>query len=226
MIIFCGDSWVEDVQKDEQWSKLLTKKLYNTNNINEIYYNFAAGGTGVDHLCQEQLIHNVLPILAKSKIDYLIIGISYSARFALLNNIYYQPNNENDIDVFYSTLCGQLITYNEKILDKKIVEDYYNSLLFFNTFFYKEAFKRYMKTINSILRYIESTGTKIIAFHVDNQEDEYQLDERFYIKGKTLIEYYTKFTPENRWDYAEYSNHMAKEENISLSDNIFDEIKN
>jgi hypothetical protein len=83
-----------------------------------------------------------------------------------------------------------------------------------------------MRAINSILNYIESTGTKIIAFHVDNQNEEYQLDDKFYINGKTLIGYYNKFIPQTIYDYKEYSNHMTVEENISLANMIFNEIKN
>jgi hypothetical protein len=218
MIVFCGDSWVQDEQKENQWTTLLTKKLYN-NDITSHYYNFAEGGTGVDNLLQEQLINKALPLCNKSKVDYLIVGISYSMRFSLLNKIYYQPSNEDGFDVFYNSVKSNID------VPKNDLKKYYDSLIFFNTFFYKDSFSRYMKSINTILNYIESLGTKIIAFHVDNQEDEYQLDDKFYIKGKTLKGYY-KFESNKFWELNMYSNHISEHANIDLANKIFDELKN
>ena len=218
MVVFCGDSWVENKKLPNQWTTHLTKKLYNVENIDSIYNNFAVAGCGNDSICQEQLISGVLPLLKKSKIDYLVLGITYPSRFTIINQIHFQPaNGDSDVINFINTL---LPTSNE--LDKEKLIEHYNSLKYLNIFFYKKGYERWMRTINSILDYIESTGTKIIAFNVDNKSDEYLLDNRFYINRKTLVGNYKK----SKNLHSEYSNHMTEEENLSLADMLFTEIKN
>lgn len=69
MIIYCGDSFVWDDGKPDNWTNLLTKKL----KMNSI--NLATQGCSNEYIFQYQLINKVLPLLSQSpKMNNLLIS--------------------------------------------------------------------------------------------------------------------------------------------------------
>ena len=80
MIIYCGDSYVWDDGKLDNWTNLLTKKL----KMNSI--NLAVQGCSNEYIFHYQLINKVLPLLNQSP-KIILYGIGFPHRFYLGNNI-------------------------------------------------------------------------------------------------------------------------------------------
>lgn len=210
MICFCGDSYVQDYKKTDiitskrlplplQWHRLLAEKLYG-NDYDSFYKNYAEGGSGIDHLIEEQLIKKVLPLYPNNPLDYLIVGITYNERFFINENLSWYPGMQTDKD--YKEMFYEII---------KFILKYDNDFM-----------KRRATILNTLFQHFDKFGTKIYVFNVDSNRPLY-VDKKFYFEKK-YITYYIDFEDNRTKIDNHYSNHMLVKYNELLAESLYNEI--
>jgi len=230
MIIYCGDSFVWDDGKLDNWTNLLSKKL----KMNSI--NLAIPGCSNEYIFQYQLINKVLPLFSQSP-KIILCSITFPSRFYLGNNIHYGINMDN------STKEKILIETHD--FTKKEWNTYVNNRLNSHLFEleYKYKCNELSNSLNVISEYFKNLGILIKFFSVDcghlNKEtnsNEYNdgmlstgyftnLKEEYWLEKK-YIQYYAKNLDALGSNIDKYSNHFSKINNLLISENIYNELIN
>ena len=228
MIIYCGDSYVWDDGKLDNWTNLLTKKL----GMNSI--NLGVPGCSNEYIFQYQLINKVLPLLNQSP-KIILYGIGFPHRFYLGNNIHYGISMDNSVK--------ESILIKANNFTKKEWDEYVNNRLNSNLFELEYQYKRNQiaNSLNIISEYFKNLGILIKFFSVDcghlnkkNNLKEYNdgmvshghytsLKEEYWLKKK-YIQCYAGPTNALGSDKPKHSNHFSKMNNLLISENIYNEL--
>ena len=229
MIIYCGDSYVWDDGKSDNWTNLLSKDL----KMNSI--NLAVQGCSNEYIFQYQLINGVLPLLSQSP-KIILYGITFPIRFYLGNDIHYGINMDNTIK--------EKILIETNNFTKKEWNEYVNNRLNSHLFEleYKHKCNEISNSLNIISEYFKNLGIIIKFFCVDcghpNKEtnsNEYNdgmlshgyfnnLKQEYWLEKK-YIQYYAKDLDALGSNIDKYSNHFSKMNNLLISKNIYKELK-
>ena len=225
MIVYCGDSYVWDDGKFDNWTNLLTNKL----GMDSI--NLGVPGCSNEFIFQYQLINKVIPLLTNSP-KIILYGITFPIRFYLGHSIHYntgmdEPPNEKSV----------LLNNN---FTKKEWDEYTKMRLHTHVFDLEYKYYELSNSLNIIADYLKSIGTTIKFFSTDcghfNEKDNAfdngmlsygyfnNLKKEYWLDGK-YIQSYTKNLDALGSNIHKYSNHFSKINNLIIAENIYKELK-
>jgi hypothetical protein len=241
MIVFCGGSDTAvrcdidstlDVDHINmypfQWHVQLACKLYNISHLelNDKYNNFASGGAPLEQI-EMQLLTKVLPLLTKSKIDYLIITLPFRHRTQLAAEYIIAPwmmESTTNFNKSYNSFKNKLIKckFDLSKIEELTLFSFYKNTCKFNFTYYNQLNDKFLLKIESILKYIETLGTKIFVLNSDLDENEYLIDSKYYFKFKKIHDYIDINVLKS--NAPEYSNHYCLKNNQIITEKLYAEI--
>lgn len=225
MIVYCGDSYVWDDKKPDNWTNLLTRKL----KIESV--NLGVPGCSNEFIFQYQFINKVLPLLINPP-KIILYGITFPIRFYLGHSVHYNTGIDDKIkeELFLKNTDFSRNQWNE----------YVDMKLHTHAFDLKYKYYELSNSLNIIAEYLKNIGTTIKFFstdcgHLNTKTNEFDdgmlsygyfknLKEEYWLERKYIQSYAGKLDAMGS-DIHKYSNHFSKKNNLIISENIYNELK-
>lgn len=224
MIVYCGDSYVWDDGKSDNWTNLLSKKLkMNSKNL-------GVQGCSNEFIFQYQLINGLLPLLSQSP-KIILCGITFPIRFYLGYEVHYSPgvgecNNQK--------LAKSKYNFSDNEWDR-----YVDMRLNSHVFGLEHKYEQLANSLNIISDYLKGIGIVIKFFatdcgYSDSETGEFpngmlsygyfsNLKEEYWLKKKYIQSYARKLDALGS-NIHKYSNHFSKVNNLVIAENIYNEL--